>query len=837
MNTKHSRYLLLFALVLLSAFTKAQQTLPTYDTNGNQNGTLIIDNFHPLTNYDKDEYNGVNSGIQLDNDKSIKAIPSPAPAFPWGNWTGWAGVRENDKLAIFLPNNHINEYNPHHPMDAYLSSPSPGQVDCADPAENALIYSSQTTDQTELFKFSFTVHNTSLTPQYFHYKIYYQNESYKFPNTDDRNYKNFYGSFGHDENRYQSIGPTGNIAEKGLGQGHWGVVEQLIPANTKITVRDEFRIRGNPRNELEFYRGPILTGGSNDPFMSNLQRLESIRTKTSPSQLVYDNTNDTWPNSAETLVHLLVDDAHDLKFEVYKNATTNEMRDCGDYNLGREYRNPQVGEYSFMLMASTVVSEVPDHIIDISKKTITCSIPGFENPFAYFDPAGAGAVLPNTKILEAENTLKMYIEPLLSSVQKFDNGDLTTNIITNRGDVLHTDGANGEANISPCSEFMAYPYKDKFTGYGVWDDKIHDYVPVLADIVGDNWTQMDYTWHRNFVDRSTDPDFKETIRAINDYRHVDGATPVPSGGNGELHLTIPGHTWDDLTDEDEMVKYTSPTGSVENLPVRESPTVTLRYPLTYGKYRAKIEFPEILSDNDVFNGITCAFWFFGGGGRRCDNDVHEFDIELYPAAPPNTNDPTGWFTYGPPRIPNSNHPQLPDQYDHLDWSPNVSYANQDIRVDISMFDYRNFESNCNCVHQVPNPIDPVGGIPAGVIPPMTVQTSNGQNFDSWRNPNPAEPGRIAIKQASRMNHDDMFGKDFWYEIEWTPTEVFYRIGPTENNMQLVGYMDGTQVKLPEAAEDLIINIEFLGNADTYATDDIPFNSEPITAKIKKVIIE
>ncbi len=827
MNKLHPKYLLLLAVLFVSPLLKAQQTIPAYDANGNVNGTLVIDNFTPLANYDRDEYNGVMQGISPGADKSIKAIPTPAPAYPWGGWPGWAYARKDDALAIFLPNNNEQEYNPHHPMNAYLESQDtiPGQVRCADFSENARLYAAQTTDGKEKFQFSFTVQNNSPSDQIFYYKIYYQNESYKWPDSDARNYKNFYGSFGFDENRFQSLvgsGPlAGTLITKGVGQGHWGVVQELVPANGKITVIDYFRIRGNPRNELMCYTGPRLEAGLNAEFMDDFQNLEYIE---SNGSVVYDNTNDTWPNSAETLVQMLVDDGLDLDFRIYKNATTNEFRECGDFNLGRENRNPQVGDYSFMLMATSDINEVPGHIVDISKKELLSSGKKvFVNPFAYFH-SGAGTGLSSTAIIDASNTLKMYIEPLLSSKQKYDNNLLVNDVATNRGQVLYSDGPSQTSNISPCSEFMAYPYADHFEGWPDYDEKVKRFVPFLADIIGDNWTQMDYTWHRNFVQRSIIRGANELIPAIDDYRHVDGATPVPGPGNGELHLTIPGHTWDDIT-EDQLVTYTYSNGDVEDLAVRESPTVELRYPLTYGKYRAQIEFPEILSQDSVFNGITCAFWFFGGGGRRCDNDVTEFDIELYPAHP------NSWFRYGPERVANA------DQHDHTDWSPNALYSKQDIRVDISMFDYRKRASNCDCTFPVPNPIDLYSVVIEPDTPNIYTLTSGGQNFETWRNPAQDTTGRIAIKQASRIKHDELFGKDFWYEIEWTPTAVYYRIGPTENNLQLVGYMPADRVKLPEAAETLIINIEFLPNADTYATDDIPFNSAPITAKIKQVIIE
>jgi hypothetical protein len=96
------------------------------------------------------------------------------------------------------------------------------------------------------FVYSFQIKNTGLTPKKFFYKIYYQNESYKFPEIeqDDSSrqhpyaHENFYGSW---ENNKEGFRETPEI-----------------PADGKFhEVTGTFRIRGNPRDEQLFFASNV----------------------------------------------------------------------------------------------------------------------------------------------------------------------------------------------------------------------------------------------------------------------------------------------------------------------------------------------------------------------------------------------------------------------------------------------------------------------------------------------------------------------------------------------------------------------------------------------------
>jgi hypothetical protein len=83
------------------------------------------------------------------------------------------------------------------------------------------------------FKFSFRISNNSDDVKRYLYKIYYQNETYKFDEEDPLSSENFYGSW---EEKAFTFKPT-----------------RLLTAGETAEITDSFRIVGNPRNEKQFF--------------------------------------------------------------------------------------------------------------------------------------------------------------------------------------------------------------------------------------------------------------------------------------------------------------------------------------------------------------------------------------------------------------------------------------------------------------------------------------------------------------------------------------------------------------------------------------------------------
>ncbi len=134
-----------------------------------------------------------------------------------------------------------------------------------------------TTRQAEdgFFHFGFKVKNTGTTPQNFYYKIFYQNDSYKFPERDPADttrqhpdaWENFYGS-------WEEVATT--FAETGI-----------IPADNDFhAVENRFRIVGNPRDEQRYYADNQNDRWKRNPRVGNYSFMLVVTTEMNVKQKV-----------------------------------------------------------------------------------------------------------------------------------------------------------------------------------------------------------------------------------------------------------------------------------------------------------------------------------------------------------------------------------------------------------------------------------------------------------------------------------------------------------------------------------------------------------------------
>ena len=175
-----------------------------------------------------------------------------------------------------------------------------------------------------------------------YYKIFYQNESYKFDNDNPLNDENFYGSW-EDVN----IGFK-KVEESGL-------------------VVDSIRIVGNPRDEKKYYGADVTKNSFSEEAVNKV--VTSIK-----------NT----PDWLESVKKKAEKNGYTLDKQLHLDALwiINDGRNKGDFN-NRFKRNPRVGEYSFMLVVCNEdgLNEIPEYIKNIS---VTNEEGKFVNPYAYF---------------------------------------------------------------------------------------------------------------------------------------------------------------------------------------------------------------------------------------------------------------------------------------------------------------------------------------------------------------------------------------------------------------------------------------------------------------------
>ena len=560
------------------------------------------------------------------------------------------------------------------------------------------------------FSFNFEIKNNTSYTQNFYYKIYYQNESYKFQEYDSLNKKentlaeeNFYGSWENTSITFKKI--------------------SVAADNSFHKAEDSFRILGNPRNDERY---------------------------------IQNGKNNRWE------------------------------------------RNPRVGKYSFLLV---VVSEndlknIPQTIQNINLKNNG----HFPNPYYYYFN-GEGKSLQNIIAYKSESNLKVIAEPNLGTGIYIDDARFNGQI-----DKSHFCATCGQdSNLyknAPVQQFI--DYVDASTKL--------DNIPVIADILKDNYSKMDYNWNNCFYTKD------ELIPTILQTSKHPCETVFSDPKEKKIIIKNP------KTQYGEWKK--------------ESVGIITRHGLTYGKYRAKVKLTELLNKNNVWNGLTNAIWLITQGGgewnyrRNCNKDgfmatywggandkriptidYSEIDFEMLktpPYCPDNVFPPV----YKNPVDNNKNvaswNISLPEDIMNTDQDITVACTNWDM----ACHEPANFGIGCN---------------------PVAYQN---QTFEAHR----WDSNYRALTEKKEESDDEVFGSKYYYfEIDWEPTEIIWSIGPEPNKMHVVGYMNDKVTSIPNNQMLLIITQEYHNTkwwpGAPYSQGNLPFPLNDIPGEIYDLTIE
>ncbi len=568
--------------------------------------------------------------------------------------------------------------------------------------------------QNGFFTFHFYVKNCDTKSKIFFYKIFYQNESYKFPETDKKNpekenkfaYENFYGSWKDTDKKFAGT--------------------CLIPNDNDFhIIIDSFCIIGNPRNEQRYYD---------------------------------NNKNDRWK------------------------------------------KNPRVGNYSFLLVVTSEENikehKIPVYIQDINKKNNEI----FVNPYYYF-LYGNGDKLLNTVIYKFENILKVIAKPDLGkgiyiNPNNFDEKKFEKNFTDNCGQTQYL------YNNAPFQQFIHY----------IDPSTKMDNIPVIADVLKDNYSKKDYNWNKSFYK-------KEELIAI-----------LPSVAKSPCKTVFSDNTNHKIIIKNPKTSF----GKWE----KENTGIITRHGFTYGKYTIKAKLSELLNKSKIWNGLTNTMWLFTQDlskwnyrrscdkegylehyyGGRNDNRVKnvgysEIDFEILKTI---THCPSYQF---PPAYNYS----ADNQYDINSW--NVSMPEEILdngnkiivsctNWDMACWQPENFDVGCQSIT-------------------YKDKTFYSHRWDHWYR---------ALNQRTFEDDDTLFASDYYYfQIDWQPEKIIWRIGAEKNQLRVVGYMDNTVTSIPDNQMLLIITQEFHNTkwwiGSPYKQENIPFPKNDITGEIFEFTIE
>lgn len=576
-----------------------------------------------------------------------------------------------------------------------------------------------------------------------YYKIYYQNESYKFGDNDSLSNENFYGSW-----EDVSVGFK-KVEESGM-------------------VTDYLRIVGNPRDEKKYYGADLTKNNFNKESVDNVIR--SIK-----------NTPEWFASVKEKAIN----NGNDLDEQLYLDAIwiINDNKNRGDVN-NRFKRNPRVGEYSFMLVVcdEDAMNQIPDYIQNIS---LTDENGAYVNPYSYFSKNKNKEI----EVVVSDKRLKTRAVITPEYGVFLDETQIKTNDYT-------VDNSNPRCSDS--EEMYSNALYKQFLSHVSQQYTLRN-IPLIKDVVSDEdpYTMKEYEEARSKYDSAQ---LQYNYPFVTDCL---GST-VKLNDDNSISLINPGN--DDLN----------------NLQ-KESTGIMTRVGFTYGKFRGKIKFPVMLNEENIWNGLTYAFWLIyqdehpwnnrrkstAGGGyvdknddsenpvRRHDYHYSEIDIEIVKAS----------------------------RY----WPDFYYTENEDIATENPMNNNEIMYCCTNWDLATREPVKFASGI--NKIPYKSKTYEAMRWYDLYK----------ALTIKSPISNDAFKEDYYYYEIEWRPNEIIWRVGPSEDKMQLVGYMNDEYTAIPNNQMLCIVTQEYHYSEwwppIVFEQGLIPYNKSDIEGRVYEIVIE
>ncbi len=328
-------------------------------------------------------------------------------------------------------------------------------------------------------------------------------------------------------------------------------------------------------------------------------------------------------------------------------------------------------------------------------------------------------------------------------------------------------------------------------------------IPELGDVVGQNMTVTEYKQYKAHYTKN-----KKLIDTYVNSTDCPCKTVIPDSAGSGMLLINPKSTPDNLK--------------------KEHVGVIGRIGFTYGKFTAKIKFTPLLSKSNVWNGITAAFWLLAQETDQVWNTLTPADVTL------------GYIPKGAP----DNDASLglrksQETYSEIDFEilkesqywPITSYTNKkkfkyeypeknnDIVVTCTNWDLACREPKLFNIGAVEHEIENVSYV-----------------HHRWDNFYKALTTKISV------DHSELFLAPYYYfEIDWQPEKITWRIGPEKDKMRTICVMDKTVTAVPSNQMSVVVTQEW-HNQEWWPTapfkqNYIPFPKKDLVGKILEIEVE
>ena len=255
---------------------------------------------------------------------------------------------------------------------------------------------------------------------------------------------------------------------------------------------------------------------------------------------------------------------------------------------------------------------------------------------------------------------------------------------------------------------------------------------------------------------------------------------------------------------------------------KENVGINTRNGLTYGTYTVKIKMAEQMNRDNVWNGLTNAIWLINRGG----DDWNSRRI-------------CGYNGYIPKNETDNDKRVKQSSYSEIDFEivkcaqywPKTSYRNSsDAKTEEAsnaqnvMVTCTNWDLACS---------DVADYIVGAAVREFGSKKYELHRWDTWYK---------AITIKTPANEDELFSSNYYYfQIEWKPKEIIWRIGPEKNKLREVGRMNDRVTQIPNNQMILAITQEYhVANwwpEAPFSQDDVPFPSKDHVGTVYSIEIE
>lgn len=542
---------------------------------------------------------------------------------------------------------------------------------------------------------------------------------------------------------------------------------ELEPGANYVQIADSIRIIGNPRNEQLYYGAEMVNTIPSEQKVSS--QMNDIR------------STPEWYAEIKRKAKLNnVSDEEQLRLDA--TWLLNQKRKQGKVN-NRWKRNPRAGSYNFMLVVGTEeqMRSLPYYIRNIGMQDTAEH--HFVNPFWYFnyDRPDSIQVFTAKEVLKAKAVLTpskgLYVDLFDLNESKIDTSFMD------------------QKNTGNTDELYKHAHFQQFF-HSINKNYTLKNVPVVYDVVGGNYSAADY------YSKAKELDGKRKVQYVS-------------------VTTQPGRTagYDPVVN---AIFMKNPGNADPSNAVKENTGVRSRIGFTYGKFRGKIRFPALINKDNVWNGITCAFWL------------------LYQDEDPwnrrNACENTGYIPKH--EVGRSQHRERFDNYSEIDIEilKASKYWTRESYRDPGEYKSEDATKNHDIIVACTN-WDLACRDPKEFSVGVKNITYADQNFvlnrwDDWYK---------ALTSKFAADADDVVGSDMYFEIDWRPEEIIWRMGKSKDQMKTVGYMSKDNTKIPDNQMITVITQEFHDASwwppSVWSQDDIPFPAKDITGYVYELEVE